>query len=277
MEASLNEFETGFYEVACWDFRLELYCPDGTMDPLNAIGLRGFLEESIANLLDAISGEAVYVSSKVVASEPLYRDLVTIGFEQVEHRSIYKCKVGELIVAEQSNTEKVLDYLSLAQMPRDLRGSYRRQLLEVCAESFGDGWSRHFRDPCLINIRSGVEYILGLMHRNFQNIAPEGFLLAVDQVDGTLAGFSVVGRKPNLEKETYTQLLSAVRPSYRGAGVYRGLTRLLRSSFPEDAVLLNVTHIQNESIQRAYKDSGRMPLADTVVVRRCLGNIHSTS
>jgi hypothetical protein len=59
-----------------------------------------------------------------------------------------------------------------------------------------------------------------------------------------------------------------VRKVYRGRGIYRGLTHLLSQALPQDAMLLNVTHADNAAIQRAYQDSGRVYLADTVVLRR---------
>ena len=99
-------------------------------------------------------------------------------------------------------------------------------------------------------------------------LPPAGFLVALDGSPERVAGFSIFGEKPGLAGATHTQLLSAVRADYRGRGVYGGLTRLLWQSLPRDATLLNVTHAENRGMQNAYHKSGRLRLADTVIVRR---------
>jgi ribosomal protein S18 acetylase RimI-like enzyme len=86
-----------------------------------------------------------------------------------------------------------------------------------------------------------------------------------------LCGFSILAERPGLEQEQYTQLLSAVRKDYRGKGVYAGLTRLLTEILPNEAQLLNVTHVDNYAMQRAYQDTGRQHYADTLVLRRVFG------
>ncbi len=271
--AVLNEFETGFYQIPSWDLRMEVFYQQNIPDPLNTIALQDFLKNSIHKLVCEFSTQPAYIYAKTVASEPLYIELIGMGFEAVEHRCLYKCRIGDLVVSTPSTVGSGVDYLSLAQLPSNLHPHYQEQILDVCKESFQTGSSRHFIDPYLTQRIAGVEYIFAIMRLNFEKVTPDGFLLAIDKNTGAVAGFSVIGKKPTLEEQTYTQLLSAVRSSYRGSGIYRGLSRFLAYTFPKDALLLNVTHIQNESIQRAYQDSGRTHLADTVIVRRFFGNI----
>ena len=102
----------------------------------------------------------------------------------------------------------------------------------------------------------------------FERLPPAGFLVAVDEAADRVAGFSVFGEKRGLTGATHTQLLSAVHGDFRGRGVYGGLTHLLGQSLPPEATLLNVTHIDNREMQSAYHKSGRIRLADTVIVRR---------
>ena len=108
------------------------------------------------------------------------------------------------------------------------------------------------------------------MKLNFESLRTKNFLIAVDNHTGKVYGFSVVGSKHSIRADTYTQLLIAVLPLYQGHGIYRGLTNLLAKKFPTAVNLLNVTHIKTTSIQRAYRGSGRVPLADTLLLRRIL-------
>jgi hypothetical protein len=110
------------------------------------------------------------------------------------------------------------------------------------------------------------------MHLNFANISPRHFLLALDNADGTVCGFCVLGSKPAVNSKTFTQLLSITRPSHRRRGIYQGLSRLIGSAVSTSATLLNVTHAQNIAIQQAYQQSGRAHVADTVVIRRVLSS-----
>lgn len=273
LRAILNEFETEFYQIPFWDLRMEVFYSDDIPGLLNTITLQDFLKSSIHKLTSEFSTQSAYIYAKTVDSEPLNIELLRMGFEAVEHRCLYKCRIGDLAVSTPSKVGSGVEYLSLAQLSRNMHPHYQEQILDVCKESFKTGSSRHFVDPHLTKRIVGIEYILAIMRLNFEKVTPDGFLLAIDQNTGAVAGFSVVGKKPTLEEQTYTQLLSAVRSSYRGSGIYRGLTRLLAHTYPEDALLLNVTHIQNESIQRAYQDSGRTHLADTIIVRRFFDNV----
>ena len=106
------------------------------------------------------------------------------------------------------------------------------------------------------------------MALNFENVTPEHFLLAFDTGASQVRGFSAVGKKPGLEGNTYTQLISAVSRDHHCQGIYLGLTALLAEIFAQDVRLLNVTHATNRDMGKAYKDSGRIHLADTVILRR---------
>ena len=106
------------------------------------------------------------------------------------------------------------------------------------------------------------------MENIFADLEPGQFLVAVSGNSRELCAFSVVGHKPGLEGDVYTQLLSAVSPPWRGKGIYGGFADLLVRDFPGDSDLLNVTHTQNRSIRKAYSGSGRRHIADTVITRR---------
>lgn len=108
------------------------------------------------------------------------------------------------------------------------------------------------------------------MELNFERLDAESFLLAVERGSARVCGFSVVGKKAGLSSNMYTQLLSAVRKEYQGRDIYLGLTRRLVQRLPQDAVLLNATHAGNIAMQLVYQRSGRIHLADTIVVRRVL-------
>lgn len=265
----LNGFETEFYQIPCWELRMEaVYPEDETVGILDSPSLQDGVKNLIFSLLSEPPAEQAYVYAKVVAGEPLHVALTGAGFEAVEHRRLFKCKIVDLVSGASSEIVSGISYLTLAQLPENMHAYYRDQILDICKESFQMGNSRHFRDAYLSERISGIEYILAVMSMNFAHVAANGFLLAVDHKTGEVSGFSVVGKKPTLQEETYTQLLSAVRLPYRGRGVYRGLTRLLLDTFAKNATLLNVTHAQTEAIQRAYQDSGRIHLADTLVIRR---------
>ena len=87
----------------------------------------------------------------------------------------------------------------------------------------------------------------------------------------------MVGRKPGLNCDVYTQLLSAVRTGYRDRNIYQGITRFLAGRLPPDAVLLNVTHADNLPMRASYQRSGRRHLADTVVMRRVFDFRHAVA
>ena len=59
-------------------------------------------------------------------------------------------------------------------------------------------------------------------------------------------------------------------PTYCGQEIYRNLTNFFSQTLPPETSPSNVTHIDNHKIQRAHAASGRMHLADTVVLRRVL-------
>jgi hypothetical protein len=146
---------------------------------------------------------------------------------------------------------------------------FRVQILEICREVFGEqGYSRHFTDAFLREKLPGSSYITAAMRLNFARLDPGSFLVALDAAHDRVCGFSVVGKKPGLIPSLYTQLLSAVRRDFQGREIYSGLSRMLVRKLPSEAMLLNVTHAGNHAIQAAYQRSGRVLLADTVIVRR---------
>jgi hypothetical protein len=162
-----------------------------------------------------------------------------------------------------------LRFTTLETLPEGDRSLHHAQLLDICREAFGQqGFSRHFTDPFLLERRSGLDYILAVMQLNFERLRPVDFVVAIDDAVGRIVGFSVVGQKPGLTGASHTQLLSAVADEYRGREVYRSLTCALTLLLPRNATLLNVTQVGNGPMQRAYHLSGRVHVADTVLMRR---------
>ncbi len=268
--ASQSEFESNLYGFPMWSFRLEIDDADSDMLTARPDGarLREYVNEIVRKLLDVSPWDAACVYSKVVKDEPLHTALLQIGFEEVEYRRLYTCKIRDITSKPPSSSARIIQLASLATITPERLSYYREHILEICREAFVVGYSRHFTDPALSNQLSGIKYILAAMKLNFEHVLPHHFLVAVDTDSGQVCGFSAIGRKPGLAEDVYTQLLSAVRKTYRGQRIYRGLTHLLSKTLPGDATLLNVTHVDNRAIQRAYQDSGRVHLADTVVLRR---------
>jgi ribosomal protein S18 acetylase RimI-like enzyme len=269
--ATQNEFESNLYGFPIWSLRLEIDDTDGSVlaAQLDSPVLRESIIEGTCQLSDASPWGAAYVSAKVVEDEPLCDALRRVGFEQAESRRIYHCRVRDIISEASPFAEDNVFCTSLAAIDTKQLPAYHQQILDICREAFGErGHSRHFRDPVLLERLPGIAYILAVMDLNFKRVAPGHFLVAVDASSDRVCGFSVIGRKPGLKGDTYTQLLSAVRQAYRGLGIYRGLSRLLPRTLSQDATLLNVTHVDNHAMQRAYQDTGRVHLADVVVLRR---------
>lgn len=268
--AAPNAFETHLYGVPMWSLRVEVGAPDDV--PLDGLVTQGALHESVRSAVAQVFEAApwmhpAYVAAKVVESEPLHGALRDEGFGVVERRRLYACRVADLYSSRAPAHSSVV-FRTLADLSVSDHGTWRDRIRDLCRQAFASGHSRHFTDPFLLDRLPGVEYILALMEQNFDRIPPERFLMAVAASGDRLGGFSVLGIKPGLEGDTYTQLLSAVRQEYRGQGIYRGLTGLLARTAPPRSVLLNVTHQKNTSIQEAYAGSGRRHLADTVIVRR---------
>jgi GNAT superfamily N-acetyltransferase len=269
--ATQSEFESNLYGFPIWSLRLEIDDADAGVlaAQLNSPVLRESVTKAARQLSDVFPWRAAYISAKVVKGESLCDALCKVGFEQVESRRIYHCRARDIISEASPFSGEDVCFTSLAAIDTKQLQAYRQQILDICREAFGErGHSRHFTDPVLLERLPGIAYILAVMDLNFERVAPSHFLVAVDVSSDRVRGFSVIGGKPGLGGHTYTQLLSAVRKAYRGRGVYRGLTHLLSQVLPQDATLLNVTHVDNRAIQRAYQGSGRAHLADTVVVRR---------
>jgi hypothetical protein len=264
---SNDPFESRLYDFPIWSFRLEsdwaARSPECPPDMKDAIA------SSLGQLMVKPRWTPSYLFSRTVESEPLYEALLECGFQRVETRRIYKTRIGDL-AKEQAPPDEEITFASLAGIPQEQRGSLCEQMLALCEEAFGEkGYSRHFTDPFLSARKPGRAYIAAAMQLNFERVNPDAILYALDR-DQRLCGFSVFGKKTGLASDTFTQLLSAVSRDYRGQKVYRGMTRLLIANLPQDAVLLNATHADNTAMQAAYERSGRVHLADTVVLRKVL-------
>jgi hypothetical protein len=268
--ASRNSFESQLYGFPIWEFRVEAG-DDGAV--VSQAALLALLQDHLCAEIDrlpsAVPWDPAYACSKVAAGEPLHRALARSGFREIEHRRLYRTPVRDLGERGGAAGTPAFRFTTLEAVAPADRGTCREQVLDICREAFGPrGFSRHFTDPFLLARRSGLEYILAVMQLNFERLPPADFLVAVDEAADRIAGFSVVGRKHGVSGASHTQFLSAVANAYRGRGIYQGLTRLLRRTLPSDATLLNVTHVENRPMQRAYLQSGRLHLADTVLMRR---------
>ena len=268
--ADQGEFESNLYGFPVWNLHLEVNDANNhTLTArLNGATFREYVNEMVRQLLDAPPWSAAYATSKVVENGPLHEALLQVGFDKVESRRLYACQVRDITSMPPPSLVGNIRLASLATVAPEKLSSYRKQILDICREAFEKGHSRHFTDPVLLERLPGTAYILAAMELNFEHVVPSHFLVAVDIGSDQVCGFSAVGRKPGLKEDIFTQLLSAVRRAYRGRGIYRGLTHLLSQTLPQEATLLNVTHVGNRAIQRAYQGSGRVHLADTVVLRR---------
>jgi ribosomal protein S18 acetylase RimI-like enzyme len=268
--ASRNAFESQLYGFPIWEFRVE--AGNGSVvspQPLFLALLQDHLCAEIDRLPGAIPWDPAYACSKVVEGEPLHRALARSGFQEIERRRLYRTPVRDMVERQGAAGDRAFRFITLEELAAADRGTCRDQILEICREAFGpEGFSRHFTDPFLLGRRSGLDYILAVMQLNFDRLPPADFLVAVDDAAGRVAGFSVVGEKTGVTGASHTQFLSAVASDYRGRGIYQGLTLLLWRTLPRDATLLNVTHVENRSMQRAYLQSGRVHLADTLLMRR---------
>ena len=266
-------FESELYHFPIWKLHLEVESPDSRR--LDDPRLETAIRAGIQRLENAPFCDQAYLFTRVVKAEPLYRPLLEGGFTEVERRRLYRSRIRDLVTEKSLHLDKALHFKSLAEVPRERYDSSRIQIFEICAESFGSqGFSRHFTDAFLFERLPGHAYIKAAMKLNFQRQQPSSFVVAVDANWESLYGFSVIGRKPGLNSDMYTQLLSAVRLGYRRGNIYQGLTRYLTERLPLDAILLNATHADNLSMQAAYQRSGRTHLADTVVMRRVFCNGH---
>jgi hypothetical protein len=269
--ASPGEFESALYEFPVWNLHLEM--EDTAGDVLGSWPGDPKLVEHVGRLasemLDDPPWGSGYVSTKLVEGEPPSEVLLGMGFVPAERRRIFRCRVRELVASQVAQPQDGLLFTSLAAVDSERLAICREQILSICREAFEErGLSRHFTDPILLTRLPGIVYITALMRQNFEHVPLDCFLVAIDTKTDEVCGFSAIGRKPGLGKTTFTQLLSAVRMAYRGRGVYQGLTRLLSETLPREATLLNVVQTGNRAIQRAYEGSGRLYLADTVVLRR---------
>ena len=264
-----DDFESQLYGIPIWNLHLEILdSGEGWLARgLNSTRLSHSLQEILQQFLEQTPWSHAYVATKVVEDEPLCQVLTDAGFEQVEHRCLYKSNVSKLQISRERINNSV-QYQSLAAISADQRDRVREQILEICKEGFQQGYSRHFADGFLLQRAAGLTYILDVMKLNFERVPLHLILLALDTDSGRLCGFSILSERPGLGKPHYTHLLSAVRKAYRGKGVYAGLTHLLTEILPNETQLLNVTHAENHAMQRAYQNTGRLHYADTLVLRR---------
>jgi len=266
-----SEFETGFYGFPVKELVLEIRgigSEQGAKVSWSSEWRKLILRGTCCVMEDS-SLKAGYVFSKVLREEPLHDALVRCEFKEVEQRKLYGCRFRDLRQSgDWKSSFEELDFLALEKLNALDPGEAREQVLGLCRSSFKNGYTRHFADSALREKKPGLDYILALMELNFRIVPPENILVAFDRERKSICGFSIIGRKPRIEGASYSQLLSAVSPDYRGRGVYRKLSFLAGEIFPPDALLLNVTHSDNLKIQRAYRGSGRMHIADTCILRR---------
>jgi GNAT superfamily N-acetyltransferase len=264
-----DDFESQLYGIPIWNLYLEILdSGDGLLARgLNSTRLSRSLQKILQQFLLRAPWSHAYVATKVVQEEPLCQVLTDAGFEQVEHRCLYKSNVSKLHIS-QDRLNNSIQYQSLAAITRNQRDGIREQILEICTEGFQRGYSRHFADYFLLQRAPGLTYILDVMKLNFERAPLHLILLALDTDLNRLCGFSILSERLELGEPHYTQLLSAVRKAYRGKGVYAGLTNLLTETLPNETQLLNVTHAENHAMRRAYQNTGRLHYADTLVLRR---------
>jgi hypothetical protein len=263
---SKDSFESHLYDFPIWCFRLESDWAASNHEYPH--GMKETIASSLSRLIAEPRWRPAYLFSRAVESEPLFDALLECGFQQVETRRLYRTRISEL-AREQASTDERITFASFADIAREQRGSLCMQILALCKEAFEEGHSRHFKDPFLSARKPGQAYILAAMQLNFEHVPPDTILLALNK-ELQLCGFSVLGKKSGLDSEVFGQLLSAVRRDYQGSKIYQGMTLQLMANLPQDAVLLNTTHAENAAMQAAYKNSGRVYQADTIVLRRVI-------
>ncbi len=264
-----DDFESKLYEIPICNLHLEILdTGEGgwLARGLHRASFSHRLQDMLQRFLERAPWSDAYVATKITPNDPLSQVLTAAGFEPVEHRCLYTCEVSKLRISR-DRIDNSIDYRSLATIAASRRDGIREQILDICKEGFQRGHSRHFSDAFLRQRAPGLTYILDVMKRNFERVPLHFILLALDTDSGHLCGFSILQQRPGLGKLQYTQLLSGVRKAYRGRGVYGGLTHLLTKALPAEARLVNVTHAENHAMRRAYRNTGRLHYADTLVLR----------
>jgi hypothetical protein len=264
--ATTDGFESDLYRLPVVSARVEMEAPDAASLVGAGKTAGDEFHRWVAGLVGTVPWPECYLLAKVVRGEILHGALVASGFEEVERRSLYRTCVGDLVAPSSDSRE--LRFTTMADVEPEARGRCRDEMMEICAEAFEHGHSRHFSDPFLLARAPGLEYLRGAMQLNFDHVVPGFQLLVFDPARERLCGFSFVGTRRGLPAETFTQLLTGVRREYQGRGVYQGFTSLLKRTLPRDGVLVNATHADNAAMEAAYRRSGRSHLADTVVLRR---------
>jgi len=267
--AVYNAFESELYGMQVWELRLEAECDLSTVNGRQAGQALYDLSGSLDAFIEGHRCEADYWAAKAVAKEPWTALFLEAGFEPVEHRVLYRTRVRDLTMSGEKGNATDIPIASLSEYPGSDQNRRRDQILALCeAEFAGGGYSRHFGDPVLTRIRPGVEYIVAIMRLNYRRLPSNRFCIAVDRQSDAVCGFTVLGEKSQGMEKTYTQLLSVVHKDFRGLGVYERLSIAALQSLPPEAMILNVTHKENRSIQRAYARHGRRRVADVQLFRR---------
>jgi hypothetical protein len=273
--AQQDIFESSLYGMCVANLRLEAEAvtPRDIEAVLASPSLRGKIAVAADALSKRLPGNERYLVWRPIAGSRLHAALVEAGYEAVESRRLYGCSVADLKTEAPANLPSPIRVTTLGSLSEGRRERARREIVSICRDAFRDrGESRHFRDPVLSGRLPGTDYIVAVMQLNFSRVDPGHILLAVDTEHDRVCGFTVVGKRPGLERATYSQLLSAVSDPYRGREIYAALTELVCRTMPADARMLNVIHTANLAIQRAYSRSGRRHLEDTVVLRRYMGS-----
>jgi hypothetical protein len=107
--SKLDDFESQLYGIPIWNLHLEILdSGEGWLARgLNSTRLSHSLPEMLQQFLERAPWAHAYVATKVVQDEPLCQVLTDAGFEQVEHRCLYKINVSKLQISEDSLNNSV--------------------------------------------------------------------------------------------------------------------------------------------------------------------------
>jgi len=129
--ATKSEFESYLYKFPVWNLRLEVDDADYILlsDRLDNVSLHSNIKDAFRQLLDALPCDRAYVSSKVVMDEPLYDALLQFGFEEVEHRRLYMCRVSDLTSRPSPSSLRGIRFTSLAATTPEQVSTYREHTM----------------------------------------------------------------------------------------------------------------------------------------------------
>ena len=227
------------------------------------------IENNLYRAINDIQWSNSYVYAKVVRDEPFEKILAHCDFEVVENRKIFlTCNVNLISENDKSNNYAI-SCISLEYMGREKRQEAQQAIRSICNEAFEEkGFSRHFSDSLLLKHMSGAQYMEAAIAKNFDSLVSANFVIARDNRSNEICGFTILVNRHQPDGLLFIQLLSVVRKKYRRRGVYPALTAYLSTIMPPDAMLLNITHLENNSMLQAYAANNRKHLADTIVMRR---------